>query len=656
MAGKGEGPAIGIDLGTTYSCVGVWQHDRVEIIANDQGNRTTPSYVAFTDSERLIGDAAKNQVAMNPINTVFGAGGDMGGGMEDEGPTSGGGAGPKIEEENEIYHATFFLEAQIDALLNVKKQMRLAGDVAGTRKAASYILQLCFEAKAWKTLNDLNVVLSKCVDVNSNRITFPYPTGAGEWKSRVFHSSAVFVAHLAVTAMVQQAMGYIDQTPDLDTRIELVKTFNSVSAGKIYFEIERARLIKTLSKIKEEQGLIDEAAELMQEIAVKTFGAMAKTEKKAFILAQVHLCLDRKDYDQAQILSRKISPRVFDIDPSKEKKKPKEGSAIVEEAPANILTLPLTRIEAYLLRMIRYLNSWTRVCELNSECSGLACLMIPHHLVSEPRLSHGLSHGLGKGVTMTKSNQNQNEFLREMEQRLMTAMQTMQEELRYVRTQMSVIGDTTNQLNCRVSELEDGEPTPKSEHNRFHPNQEDRFLKLDIPEFDGSSESVTLKGLAKNIANKVDLLPYTTYDDVVKAARKVEAQHKEYSVKGTPRTPYKSYTSTNKFDKGKNSVFPKKPENKVDEKGELGGRTCFKCGQKGHIATHCPKRNTLTIHEEFVQANESSGPNTRSRVQKNQVPIVHGLFIQGSKLGHVPRMGFDISSSLYKSCVTWMDE
>lgn len=62
---------IGIDLGTTYSCVGVMQNGKVDILVNDQGNRITPSYVAFTDEERLVGDAAKNQAAANPRNTIF---------------------------------------------------------------------------------------------------------------------------------------------------------------------------------------------------------------------------------------------------------------------------------------------------------------------------------------------------------------------------------------------------------------------------------------------------------------------------------------------------------------------------------------------------------------------------------------------------------
>ncbi len=67
-----EGPVVGIDLGTTYSCVGIYKNGRVEIIPNDQGNRITPSMVAFTDEgERLVGDAAKNQATLNPENTIF---------------------------------------------------------------------------------------------------------------------------------------------------------------------------------------------------------------------------------------------------------------------------------------------------------------------------------------------------------------------------------------------------------------------------------------------------------------------------------------------------------------------------------------------------------------------------------------------------------
>uniref|UniRef100_A0A914BVE9 Heat shock protein 70 n=1 Tax=Acrobeloides nanus TaxID=290746 RepID=A0A914BVE9_9BILA len=125
--------AIGIDLGTTYSCVGVFMHGKVEIIANDQGNRTTPSYVAFTDTERLIGDAAKNQVAMNPTNTVFDAKRLIGRKFDD--PTvqadmkhwpfkvlSAEGGRPKIQVEFKGETKTFFPEEVSSMVLTKMKE------------------------------------------------------------------------------------------------------------------------------------------------------------------------------------------------------------------------------------------------------------------------------------------------------------------------------------------------------------------------------------------------------------------------------------------------------------------------------------------------------------------------------------------------------
>ncbi|CAL8471167.1 g10709 [Coccomyxa elongata] len=231
------------------------------------------------------------------------------------------------------------LTAALECLLSLEKQHRLGEDITATKLCCTAILDALFEAKEWKLLNEHILLLAKR-------------------RSQLKQ---------AVQAFVRQAMGYIDQTPDKETRIELIKTLQTVTEGKIFVEIERARLTRQLAKLKEEEGKIDEAAEILQEVAVETFGAMAKTEKIFYILEQVRLCLDRKDYIRAQILAKKVSPRAF-VDQSNKKGQNAgevgiEGTTI-QAADAGTPSLEELKLMYYrlLIRYHEHNNSYIDIC------------------------------------------------------------------------------------------------------------------------------------------------------------------------------------------------------------------------------------------------------------------------------------------------------
>eukprot|EP00891_Asterochloris_glomerata_P006770 jgi/Astpho2/6770/e_gw1.00103.16.1_t len=181
------------------------------------------------------------------------------------------------------------LSEALEGLLGLEKQQRLAEDITGTKMACTAILTILREAGDWKGLNEHILLLAKR-------------------RSQLKQ---------AVQAFVRQAMSYVDQTPEQETKVELIRTLQSVTEGKIFVEIERARLTRKLARLKEAEGNITEAADVLQEVAVETYGAMAKTEKIAFILEQVRLCLDRGDYVRAMILAKKVSPRAFKVVPNK---------------------------------------------------------------------------------------------------------------------------------------------------------------------------------------------------------------------------------------------------------------------------------------------------------------------------------------------------
>ncbi|XP_057376771.1 26S proteasome non-ATPase regulatory subunit 12-like [Daphnia carinata] len=172
----------------------------------------------------------------------------------------------------------------LEILYALEKQTRTGADAISTGRILEAIVQICFESKQWDLLNENIISLTKR-------------------RSQLKAS---------VTKMVQQCCQYVDQTPTKEIKIKLIDTLRTVTAGKIYVEVERARLTHILAQMKEKDGEVTEAADILQELQVETYGSMEKREKVELILEQMRLCLAKKDFIRTQIISKKISVKFFE--------------------------------------------------------------------------------------------------------------------------------------------------------------------------------------------------------------------------------------------------------------------------------------------------------------------------------------------------------
>lgn len=171
----------------------------------------------------------------------------------------------------------------VDRLLAFEKQTRQAGDEISTTKIVRCIVEVCLEARDWARLKETLVVISK--------------------RRQQFRNT--------IQTAVQVTMEAFPSLPDKATKLELIDTLRTITEGKIFVEVERARLTRMLAQMKEEEGNVNEAAELLQEVQVESFGTMEAREKLDFILEQIRLCLAKGDFVRAQIISRKVTNKAL---------------------------------------------------------------------------------------------------------------------------------------------------------------------------------------------------------------------------------------------------------------------------------------------------------------------------------------------------------
>ena len=175
------------------------------------------------------------------------------------------------------------LPAALSKLLALEKRTRLAADAFSTAKVAVAILELLFSTQSWSLLNDHISLLSKR-RAQLQRVQ---------------------------EAVVQTAVAFVPQTPNDDVKRKLIETLRTVSTGKMFVELERARLTRSLAAMEEAAGRQAAAAELMQEVAVETIGTMEAKEKLDFLLEQLRLCLAKRDYVRCEIIAKKVDVKAL---------------------------------------------------------------------------------------------------------------------------------------------------------------------------------------------------------------------------------------------------------------------------------------------------------------------------------------------------------
>lgn len=188
----------------------------------------------------------------------------------------------KVPEAKKLAQGGKLAEA-LEMLMSLERLCRVGNDFPNLKEVILTAARLCREVADWAQLNTTLTLLSK---------------------RRGQHSKTV-------TAMVQEAMGWLEETPDKESKVALLVALRDITDGKIFVEGERAKLTRMLAKIKEADGDVAGAADVLQEVHVETYGALTKKEKADFILEQIRLTLAKKDYVRALIQSRKINRKVL---------------------------------------------------------------------------------------------------------------------------------------------------------------------------------------------------------------------------------------------------------------------------------------------------------------------------------------------------------